>query len=300
MNFFPLVSVIMPVFNGEEFLHEAIDSVLRQTFQDFELIIVDDGSTDRSVEILKKYENQDSRVKLLYSDHAGAGEARNNALKIAVGEYLCFVDSDDLFNKNMLAVFYSRAVTTNSDMVVCGYRKFDNNTKNTLWEFVPDGKFLLDERNYQDKNMNEWFSIVPPSPWGKFIKHSVVEGKEIFFQNLTSCNDFAFSYTTLSQCKTISCIKNILLYYRSGINGSISKNRGNRAENIVMAVKKLKDNLVKLDSFEKLRKTYECRCLSSLIWEINQSKGEARNKVMQAAKNNLEPSLYLKMLERIK
>ena len=91
------VSVIIPVYNVEKYLRECIDSILNQTLRDLELICVDDGSTDGSLEILHEYEKADSRVKVLTQHNMGAGAARNKGLAIATGEYLSFLDSDDFF-----------------------------------------------------------------------------------------------------------------------------------------------------------------------------------------------------------
>ena len=91
------VSVILPVYNVEKYLKECLDSILNQTLQEIEVICVDDGSTDRSLEILREYEKKDKRVIVLTQENKGAGAARNKGLAIAKGEYLSFLDSDDFF-----------------------------------------------------------------------------------------------------------------------------------------------------------------------------------------------------------
>ena len=91
------VSVILPVYNASDYLHQCMDSIVGQTLKDIEIICVDDGSTDNSLDILKEYEQKDKRVKVIQQKNAGAGAARNNGLSIATGEYLSFLDSDDFF-----------------------------------------------------------------------------------------------------------------------------------------------------------------------------------------------------------
>ena len=96
------VSVIIPVFNAEKYLSQCLDSIVNQTLTNIEIICVDDGSTDTSFQILKEYEEKDSRVIVLSKSNAGAGTARNEGLKIAKGKYLSFLDADDFFERNML------------------------------------------------------------------------------------------------------------------------------------------------------------------------------------------------------
>ena len=94
-------SIIIPVYNVEKFLRESLDSIVAQTFKDFEVICVNDGSTDNSLEILKEYANNDSRIKVISQENQGQGVARNNAIDIAQGKYLLFVDPDDFIESNM-------------------------------------------------------------------------------------------------------------------------------------------------------------------------------------------------------
>ena len=100
------VSVIIPVYNAAEFLGQGLDSLLNQTLHDIEIICVNDGSSDKSLEILKEYEKKDSRIKVIDQENQGAGAARNNGMAIAQGEYLSFLDADDFFEKNMLEESY--------------------------------------------------------------------------------------------------------------------------------------------------------------------------------------------------
>ena len=103
------ISVIVPVYNAEKYLPQCVESLLRQTKKEFELIFVDDGSTDRSVEILEQYREKDDRIKILRQKNQYAGVARNNGMSVAKGEYLCFLDSDDHFKPEMLKTAYDNA-----------------------------------------------------------------------------------------------------------------------------------------------------------------------------------------------
>ena len=150
-----LVSVIVPVYNTEKFLHRCIDSILNQNLTDMEVILVDDGSTDSSGEICDEYEKVDSRVKVIHQSNAGLSEARNAGLSIAVGKYIAFVDSDDyLPNK---ADIYSSAVSAleQNDVDIMAW----------LWQFQDDnGRMVIDS-----KNVPEFFQ-------GKMTTHELAKG----------------------------------------------------------------------------------------------------------------------------
>ena len=123
----PLISIIVPVYNSAKFLRPCLDSILGQTFRDFELLCVDDGSTDDSMRILMEYAKQDSRIKVLsrQNDGKGAAEARNLGLSHAKGKYIQFLDSDDFFESDMLERMVEKAERFSLDMVICRADCFD-------------------------------------------------------------------------------------------------------------------------------------------------------------------------------
>lgn len=122
----PILSIIVPVYNSENRLKKCIDSILNQTFSDFELILVDDGSKDSSGKICEDYAKKDSRIKLIHQENMGVSEARNTGLRCAVGKYVGFVDSDDYIDKRMYEVLYSLMIENNADITVCGVRDIDS------------------------------------------------------------------------------------------------------------------------------------------------------------------------------
>lgn len=115
----PEISVIVPVYNVEKYLKRCVDSILNQTFTDFELILVDDGSTDNSPEMCDECAELDKRVKIIHQSNCGQASARNRALDICCGEYVAFVDSDDYVSPKMLEVLYSNSVACDADISIC-------------------------------------------------------------------------------------------------------------------------------------------------------------------------------------
>ena len=117
----PKISIIVPVYNVEKYLNRCIDSILNQTLEDIELILVDDGSKDGSGQICDEYAVKDCRVRVFHIENGGPAKARNLGIIHAIGEYIGFVDSDDYIESSMYERLYSRAMINNSDVVMCGY-----------------------------------------------------------------------------------------------------------------------------------------------------------------------------------
>ena len=113
------LSVVVPVYNVEKYLKQCLDSIVNQTFTDFELILVDDGSTDGSLAIEEEYANADKRIQLIRKPHSNAGDARNIGLDAAKGKYITFLDSDDYFELNLLELKYNEAEVTQADVCAC-------------------------------------------------------------------------------------------------------------------------------------------------------------------------------------
>lgn len=129
------ISIIVPVYNVEKYISRCIDSILSQTFDDFELILVNDGSTDKSFEICKKYQSQDYRIKVLTGPNRGSSNARNTGLEIATGKYILHIDSDDWIEPNMLELLYSTAEIQKADIAACNI-------------YTDDGEGNLNIQNY--------------------------------------------------------------------------------------------------------------------------------------------------------
>ena len=118
-NDIPAVSVIIPVYNAAEFLKDGLNSLLKQTLREIEIICVDDGSTDGSLVILKEFEKADARIRVIHQENQGAGAARNNGMDVARGKYLAFLDADDFFEKNMLKAAHRRLRKKQRQKYVC-------------------------------------------------------------------------------------------------------------------------------------------------------------------------------------
>ena len=118
----PLISVVVPIYNVEQYLERCIDSILHQTYEHLEIILVDDGSPDNSGAICDSYLSLDQRIKVIHKRNGGLSDARNAGLEMASGEFIAFIDSDDTIMPEMIEKLYERIDTDRSDMAFCGYR----------------------------------------------------------------------------------------------------------------------------------------------------------------------------------
>lgn len=239
----PKVSIIVPVFNAERYLDATINSILTQSLKSIELICVDDGSTDGSVRILKKYAENDSRVLVVDGLHKGAGEARNVGLRKANGEYLLFLDSDDLFHSDLCEEAYTYAKNVSADILFWDFNDISydvneiTNTKTKGRSRYPERVNLVESQNYS-------FSITNPACWTKIYRKQFVMDNNLKFQNLSTCNDIAFSWLALAFAKRVFYLDRVLTYYRTNFSGQISEKRHLRAKNIVLAAQYILDHLL--------------------------------------------------------
>ncbi len=221
------ISVIMPVYNVADHLEKAIDSLIHQTLKEMEIICVDDGSTDHSMEILERFAAEDDRIKILYQDHAGVGEARNRGLSEALGEYVIFLDSDDFFDITLLEKVVKKGKKTLADVVLFGAKRYDNRTGHVidapryLWR-----KLLPEQEVFSRKDMNgELFGLTTPSPWTKAFRRQFVLENDIWFQSLPNSNDVRFVMTALAVAERISVVQEDLVFYRVFREGSLQNGK---------------------------------------------------------------------------
>lgn len=147
----PTISIIVPVFNVSPYLHRCIDSILAQTFTNFELILINDGSSDNSGEICENYIHKDNRAKVIHKENGGVSKARNTGLDIAIGEYITFIDSDDYVDFDYLRVMHKAISENNSDMAICGVRYRNSDNLDACNEQVYINDFTIGKKDYPNK-----------------------------------------------------------------------------------------------------------------------------------------------------
>lgn len=184
----PKVSIIMPVYNAEKTLKRAIDSILSQTFTSWELIMIDDGSTDNSSDICEEYAERDNRIKVIHRVNGGVASARQEGLDLSSGEYVIHADSDDWMKDNALNCLYSTAISEDADVVICDYY-LDNNASLIYVKQEPtsksDNKQLL--KDFSQKLIG--------SLWNKLIRRDIIVKYNIrFVDGVNYSEDLLFCY----------------------------------------------------------------------------------------------------------
>ena len=278
----PLVSVIMPVYNVEPYIEQGLDTLLRQTMRHIEIICVDDGSTDRSLEILNRYAAQDSRVRVFTQKNKYAGAARNLGLANAKGEYVIFLDSDDFFARSLTMDAYYSAKVNKSDVVLFGAKHYNNATgkyKEAKWLL---NAFLAPKKqpfSYRDCPEN-LYRITTPCPWTKMFRREFVQKAGLQFQHLQNSNDLFFTYAALAMAERITVVDKALVYYRVGMETNLQATKKKNPFCFYEAYQAWHDKLVELGIMEELRRSYVNIALSGCLYNLRSIRDPETQKVV--------------------
>lgn len=210
----PEISIIVPVYNVEKYLSECLDSILAQTFTDFELILVNDGSRDNSASICREYANADRRIKLIEQDNAGLSSARNAGIDASIGPFLCFIDSDDLVSKDYCLTLYNAVKDSNCDFGVCGVTRFSDGS-------APDPAIFSNGVRFLDSAKLLSLQLSGKSAfgvWNKLYRRSAIQGMR--FREGMLNEDVFWSADLAVQCKKCAVVDQECYFYRQR-SGSI-------------------------------------------------------------------------------
>lgn len=208
------VSVLVPVYNVEKYLRQCLDSIIGQTLSDIEIICVNDGSTDGSLEILREYEKRDGRIKIIDKPNGGLPSARNAGLDAASGEYVSFVDSDDYIQPNMLSALYANAGKTGAEIVICGANVFPETPRADGWVY----SVLSPRRKFYEKGGAELLFDDPstrPFIWRTFVKKELIDRSGFRLnEDIHIGEDNAFQLRIYPKANGVSVIPDKLYNYR--------------------------------------------------------------------------------------
>lgn len=292
------VSVIIPVYNGEKYLHQCLDAVCGQTLTEIEIICVDDGSTDSSFEVLREYQDKDSRIQLYQQENLYAGAARNLGKSHASGEYLVFWDCDDSFEKDALEVMYNKASSLQADICICGANRFMERTN--LVSPNPgyvDMKRVPDEIYNRKTNPDYILNVSNEAAWNKMFRRQFIEDINLDFQCVRNGNDVYFTVNALCLAERITVVNQPLLTYRVGFS----------SDNLVSSLAKspltpfqawmdAADNLIKLGAFPE--RSFANKGIASVIYLLrNMSDYDAFCKSVDFLKNGGLDRMHLQVRE---
>lgn len=268
----PKISVIVPVYNVEKYLHRCIDSILSQTFKDFELLLIDDGSPDNCGKICDEYAQQDNRVRVFHKPNGGVSSARNLGLDNARGEWIAFVDSDDYVEVDYLDELVSYSRRYDVDYVL---------TLNTIKEYTNDSCLILQPSNYSD--LFSLYRILKyGSPWAKLFKNELIKSLNLRFNtNIHMGEDAMFGLHYLMGTKNIAIIQSNRYIYDQSRPDSLTKITNSYDSELLAKLEldrivqllneKYTLNTVAQHELEKLQVWYLERTLNSIMKESKRS-----------------------------
>lgn len=271
------VSVIVPIYNDENFIKQCITSIQNQTLKDIQIICVDDGSTDTTPAILEEMEKEDPRLLVLAQENQGAGAARNLGMQHAEGDFISFLDSDDVFDPCMMERMVEKAEKERLDIVVCRADRFqsDSGSREPMdWSIHED--WLPDHSPFNSLDIKgNFFETFVWWPWDKLFRRDFLNRTGLHFQSLRTTNDLFFTAAAMLLARRIAVLDKILVHQRVGIPSSLSSTREESWDNFYKA-------LIKLRTFMKARRIYDRfeqdfinYCLNFSLWHLDTIEGKS-------------------------
>lgn len=213
-----MVSVIVPVYNGEKYLRQCIDSICNQSYKDLEIIIINDGSKDNTSKIAKQIESKDNRVIYVEHENKGVSYSRNKGIDLATGEYIVFVDCDDTIEKQYIELLLNQISKNNLDIVSCGYTDISIYGTIKLNDFYIGNSMLN-----KDEFINNIFKGVGGTLWGKIFKTKMINKNKVRLNNnIFMCEDMLFVLKYAMQSKRFGAIEESLYNYNRKNENSVS------------------------------------------------------------------------------
>ncbi len=275
----PKVSVIVPVYNVEKYIEKCLNTLVNQTLQDIEIIVVNDGSTDNSEKIINEFlEKYPEKIVYLKKENGGLSDARNFGIPYAKGEYIAFVDSDDYVETFMYKEMYEIAKKENSDMVECDF----------IWEYPNKSRIDTGEIYNNKKEMAQKVRVVA---WNKLIKKSILDETKIEFPKGYRYEDLEFTYKLIPYLDKVSFLKKPCVHYIQRDN-SISNTQNERTKEIFDILDHIIDYYKEKGIYEEykteLEYTYTRIVLcSSLLRMCKVKDKEIKKKLLNLAWDNL-------------
>lgn len=232
-----LVSVIVPIYNMAELLEQNITRLLEQTYNNIEIILVDDGSTDNGLDICNNIAGLDKRVKVVHQENSGVAEARNNGIGCSSGKYIYFMDIDDEVKKNAIEEMVLVMENDKSDLVVCGYQNVDKSGKVLITVNNPrasyDGDYV--RKNYDKFGFNNSEYSISNSIWNKLYKSDIIKNNDLKMPRLRRNEDAIFNLDYINYISKISfCGKVYYKYYVSSSSFNSQKYKKNNITDLLI------------------------------------------------------------------
>lgn len=248
----PLISVIVPVYNVEEFLNRCVDSIIRQTYQELEIILVDDGSTDNSGALCDEYVQKDSRIVVIHKENGGLSDARNAAIEIMKGEFVAYVDSDDYLADDYIAYMYNLLISENADISACAIKTVCDYTEQLG---VINEKIVIYDA-YEALKAILYQGCFVPSACCKLYKKELFE--DIRYPKGMYYEDMAIIYKLLDKCQKVVIGNQQKYYYYQRANSIMNESFNPKKMHRIQIVNELKKHVD--NRYPELKKATSARC----------------------------------------
>lgn len=274
-----MVSIIIPVYNDEKYLAQCLDSIIQQTYLNIEVIVINDGSTDKSKEIIMEYQEWYPNLIYLEQENQGLSVARNIALKHAKGEYVFYIDSDDYLEKHTINRLYNKIIESNSDLVICGHREvYDESMvgKDIEVKLKMDEMMIYSGEEVADMVLNCSFLGVV---WNKMYKREHLIKHNLHFEEGRYTQDWYPIFVQIHKAIKITFINDPLYNYRIRANSTTNKKTTKNIDDYVYAanniIKYATENLLNKNSINKFRAITLDQTIGryTRLYPINPSKG---------------------------
>ncbi|WP_292822505.1 glycosyltransferase [Methanobrevibacter sp.] len=289
------LSIIIPVYNVEKYLEECLDSVLNQTLKETEIICIDDGSTDNSLNILKEYSKKDKRVKIITKENGGQASARNLGIKEAQGEYIAFVDSDDFIEPEMFEKLYTKSKDNKLDLAMCKIALYDNETEeiNTLAWYYMLGVFRDFKKDvFSHKDTKEFTCEISVTPYNKIYKTSLIKDNNILFPEGLIFEDEKFFYDVYLRAKRVSIVDEFLYYYRTNRKGStVDIAKESDYTDLITIFKQIRETFKETKNYEDYKVLLANRFIHLELSRFTQTSAKYKEKYFNLMKEDLNEVL---------
>lgn len=300
------ISVIIPVYNVSLFLRECLDSIVNQTLKEFEVICINDGSTDNSLEILNEYASKDNRFIIISQENQGQGIARNKGINLASGEYIVFVDPDDFIETNALEIIYDKFKQTNVDVIQFDYETckengrfnkqeiFNKQVKRCFNYSIKDNE-IYNWRKIPKKNLQDmWMAI-----WNKAYKTDFIKNNNIKLAPNKHGEDHIFSISANLLANKILYLNKSLYHYRNRLGSAVNKTSNDNFcmfENIDL----VRNFLTKYNLLDEYKSSLDDYILTVLCWHYASIPIESVDKYLNMCRELLNSKDYNLFLKKIK
>jgi len=286
----PKISIVVAAYNVEGYIEKCLESLIAQSIKEIEILVINDGSRDNTVNIANEFTKRDKRVRVISQENGGLSAARNTGINHASGEFIAFVDGDDYLDKSMYENLYKKIIPGNIDLVVCGFKK--------VW--LDEGASKLREKEYYfnkdllNGDVLENFLCKHDEPfvvaWNKLYRTEIIKENELYFENRAFFEDVGFMPRYLYFCNSIEVVNEALYYYIQR-EGSITRSYNPIIDESLVNTMNVLKTFFKESSYEKFCGVVEARLWIYLINYSLENKKSVKEKKRQL--NSLSDSYNL-------